>query len=793
MTGGRVLVAAALVAAVPIVLGTPRPSAAATGRTMVAVLNGAPASLPPGARVVGIASPGASIELDVALNVRDPAELQAMLAGVYNRRSPLFHHFLVRGQFARLFGATSGELASIEAWLRSAGLSPTGVAANRLTIHAKGTLGNAARALQTSFSAVRAPGGQLDFINRAAPSVPAGIAGDVQGIIGLNDLPAVHDDLARATQGHVVASRAADPRVTGPAACTSLAQAASGQGSFTAGGLASYYAMAPLYALGDDGQGVHVAIAEFEPDLRSDVAWFEHCYKATNVVNYVHIDGGQTMGPGPGSGESALDIENVISLAPRATIDVYQTPNTDPGATDMYAKMVSTDVDKVITTSWGSCEPHTDSPVIDSEETTFAQANLQGQVVFAAAGDSGSTDCYGDEIPSDQSTLEVDDPGSQPYVLSVGGTSAAAHAEVVWNSDGSAGGGGISQLHCMPSYQDNVSVPDLINVDSVTDATMCPSGYWRQVPDVTAIADPNTGYTIYYDGGISSIGGTSGAAPLWAAAAALVLASPYCSYDHASVGVTPQSLYAFAATATYGRGLRDITSGNNVVAGSEYAGNLYPALAGYDEASGLGSPMLTASSKSLLTALFQPGLASLLCHAEGSVPADPVVASVAPRVAASTAPTTLTVRGTGFFPIEGAVRVVFDRRSFPATCTTSTRCTVIVNHLTPGSTDVRVYDQTYAESTATTADKVTVLASPTVTSLSPRTGPTRGLTRVTIRGKGFTGTVSVHFGTKAATKVTVVSGTKVVVTAPAGKGSVYVEVTATGGVSARSPAGLYHY
>jgi len=788
-----VALAVAMVVAVPVLLGTPRTSAAAAGRSGVVLLDDATSPLPPGARVVGTAAPSTLIHLDVALNVRNPTGLQAMLAGVYGRHSPLYHHFLARGEFATLFGATNGELGSIEAWLRSVGLSPTGVAGNRLTVHATGTLRAAARALRTSFEAVRV-GGQLDFANRTAPSVPASVAGDVQGIIGLDDLPAVHDDLARATRGRSISARTTrTPHVTGPVACASLAQAASGQGSFTAGGLASYYAMGPLYALGDDGQGVHVAIAEFEPDLRSDIAWFEHCYKATNITNYVHIDGGQTMGPGPGSGESALDIENVISLAPRATIDIYQTPNTDAGADDMYAQMVSTDVDKVITSSWGSCEPHTDSPVIASEETTFAMANLQGQVVFAAAGDSGSEDCYGDMVNTDQSTLEVDDPGSQPYVLSVGGTSADAR-EVVWNSDGSAGGGGISQLHCMPSYQDNLSVPDLINVDSTTDPTIgCTSGYWRQVPDVTAVADPNTGYTIYVAGSITGIGGTSGAAPLWAAAAALVLASPYCSYDHAAVGVLPQSLYALAATPSYGRGLRDITVGNNVDSSSGYLGNLYPALPGFDEASGLGSPLLASSSKSLMTALFRPGLASLLCHAEGSVPAAPVVTSVGPNVAASTAPTTLTVRGTGFFPIEGAVRVAFDGRSFVASCTTSTRCTVLVNHLTPGTSAVRVYDQSYAESPITPADRVTVLKAPKITSISPRTGSTRGRTRITIRGTGFTGVVSVRFGTRAATQVAHVSSTKVVVTAPAGKGTVYIMVTATGGVSSRSPSGLYRY
>src|SRR5580693_3538178 len=117
VSGGRVALAAAMVVAVPVLLGTPRSSAAATGRSGVVVLDDAPSSLPPGARVVGTAAPSTPIHLDVALNVRNPAGLQAMLAGVYDRHSPLYHHFLARGEFATLFGATSGELNSIGAWL----------------------------------------------------------------------------------------------------------------------------------------------------------------------------------------------------------------------------------------------------------------------------------------------------------------------------------------------------------------------------------------------------------------------------------------------------------------------------------------------------------------------------------------------------------------------------------------------------------------------------------------------------------------------------------------------------
>ena len=127
-------------------------------------------------------------------------------------------------------------------------------------------------------------------------------------------------------------------------------------------------------------------------------------------------------------------------------------------------------------------------------------------------------------------TAAVDDPASQPYVTGVGGTSLASigprPSESVWN-DGvtvGAGGGGVSSFWTMPTYQSAApSSLRVINSGSSGSACGASSGDCREVPDVSADADPATGYTIYWNGGGSSdptqqegwqvVGGTSGAAP----------------------------------------------------------------------------------------------------------------------------------------------------------------------------------------------------------------------------------------------------------------------------------------
>ena len=93
--------------------------------------------------------------------------------------------------------------------------------------------------------------------------------------------------------------------------------------------MSSQTTSAQRYEEGDYGQGIRIGVAELEPNLTSDIAAYKSCYGLSTKVNYIKVDGG--AGSGAGSGEAALDIEMLAGLAPKATIDVYQAPNTDGG------------------------------------------------------------------------------------------------------------------------------------------------------------------------------------------------------------------------------------------------------------------------------------------------------------------------------------------------------------------------------------------------------------------------------------------------------------------------------
>ncbi|MGA2530959.1 MAG: Ig-like domain repeat protein [Acidimicrobiales bacterium] len=671
---------------------------------------------------LGALASGADVHVDVTLKLPDPSAVTSFIASLSDRHSANFHHFLRPGQFGEIFGPPLAEADAVDAVLRSDGLHPGKLASDHLSIPVTATASTIDRAFHIGLVRYRLSDGETAFSTLSAPSISAAVAPDVEGIIGLSDLDQPQNMLARAPVGHTRSNSPSDihPATAGPTPCSQAADVASSAGSYTADQLASYYGMTPLYSLGDLGQGVSVALVEFEtePTASTDIAAYQECYGTDATVNYIPVDGGTTGDPSDSEGvEMALDIEDVIGLAPEATIDVYQGPS---GSTyDMYSDIVDGDSDQVVSTSWGECELDSDASLLSSEQSLFYQAATQGQTVLAAAGDDGSTDCeYSNEEPKNE--LAVDDPASQPYVVGVGGTSlnTATQTETVWNdstpADGAhtTGGGGLSAVWCMPSYQDSPAIPGLIGPHSESDSGDCGSTtpYLREVPDVSADADGNTGYVIYLKGYWQGRwGGTSAAAPLWAAAAALIDSSPFCSdYGSGDAGARPEGLYKIASWGSpyFGLAFRDITNGDNVDVASGYAGGLYPATTGYDMASGLGSLTLAHSGN------FEPGLAAQICFANRTALDTTSVTAVSPNEGPSISPTFVTIAGSGFLPITGADELEIGTTRIAASCTTTTSCTATLPATNSGTINLVMAVEDMAISPVTASDQFTFLPPP---------------------------------------------------------------------------------
>ncbi|HTX82241.1 MAG TPA: IPT/TIG domain-containing protein [Streptosporangiaceae bacterium] len=815
------------------------PAAAASQATTVVpggtrTVEAAP-RVPAGATRAGAVRPSTEISGDLVLKPRDNAAVTRFIAAVTDKNSPLFHRYLPAGAYASRFGPSQSTISAARSVLKADGLQVTGVSADHLLIHFRGDAAAIGTAFHTGLENYRLRDGFTGRTTTSAVRLPATIAGSVAAVLGLDDLvqeqPAGIVRAPASDRGKI--RSAATAKISYPAGapkpCKAATAAATGFGGLTDDQIAHAYGAFGLYDSGDFGAGQHIAIYELEPFERSDVETFDTCFfgakAAAQMLSRLHVysvDGGQPAGSG--SGEAILDVEDVSAIAPGANIDVYV--GVSPGAdgtiydpVDGYAAIIDADTDQVISTSWGLCEQAVQAgqPGLQAAENLlFEQAAAQGQSVFAAAGDNGSDDCNTFETSTPvagQNPLSVDDPGSQPYVVSVGGTTiddAATQppAEHVWNdgADGGGGGGGISQSWVMPSWQQASTLPGIAQpggatyaaanqvedqfgyqpdfcqgtVAGATSSTPC-----RLVPDVSAQADEFTGAITIYQaafGGWSTIGGTSSATPIWAATLALVNASPMCASTH-GVGFASPLLYGVASDAgAYRASFNDITTGDNDIYGLDN-GLVYNAAKGYDLASGLGSPRLTGPGGSA-------GLAYYLCS-YGAATTRPLVDAVAPDEGGVSGGTSVTITGTGFesggVPDVAAVQIGSARlTSGDIDVVSPTEITATMppaSEANPpsapspqdgaGPADVIVTltdDQSSRpspESVFEYTDTTSGNAVPSVTGVIPYGGSESDPGPVTILGSGFTGTTSVTFGGVGAATFTVDGPNRITATPPA--------------------------
>ncbi len=559
------------------------------------------AALPSGTRRLGPLAARSPIRLDVTLKPRDPAALARFAAQVSSPGSPFYGRYLRQGQFASRFGPTPATVSAVSTTLRRLGLRPSSVSQNRLIISIHTTAAVAERALRTPIDRFALASGRLVFANTAAPRLPEAIAPRVQAVVGLDDIVRlVPSSGARRAAPQTPSAPTAGP---GPKPCSGARRS----GAETADKLASAYGFKPLYSAGYLGQGKQMALFEAGAYSASDVKTYQRCYHTSTKVTVTSVDGGVKVGNG--SLEATSDVEDLIGLAPKAHIRVYQTKNQfQPNWLDEWTKIVDDNKAAVVSTSWLACEKYLPHGFAQSENTLFQQAATQKQTVLAASGDYGSEAC--DQFGG-STKLSVDDPASQVYVTGVGGTQWKSRTppragERTWNSHKSgAGGGGLSSLWAMPEWQTG---PGVVNKYSSGAPCKASVGYCREVPDVSALS--GAPYYAFYckAGDCSSVGGwgyfwgTSFATPLWAAA--IALADQSCA-AHPRAGWLDPTLYSLANSSSYPHVLHDITSGNNDFTHSHHGD--YPASSGYDLATGLGTPLLAAKGGS------PPGLAAALC------------------------------------------------------------------------------------------------------------------------------------------------------------------------------------
>jgi hypothetical protein len=756
--------------------GVAAASGGATTPRLVALAGEVP-RIPSDVRRLGPAASSHRLQLSVTLAGRNPAGLAHAVLAVSSPDSPDYHHYLSAAQYAAEFGPSPAERMAVSRALRHEGLTVGTPRRGSALLPVSGTAATIERGFDTSLESVRLPDHLTSLVNLSAPHVPAALAGAIASVVGLDGLSQAHDLLRQGPQVPVPATSTPTAHaVTAhsvPQPCSQAAQEAGSTG-YTSTQLSGDYGLAQLETQGRTGLGETIGLVEFEQFSMTDIDDFEACYGLDNPIQVIDIDG-NPGGSATGVGEAALDIELAAVNAPSSSILVYEAPPTggDIGLLDMYQRIASDDVAQTVSTSWGGCEAEADGGQVAAENTIFSQMAMQGQTMVAAAGDQGSEDCYdGAGNTEAGESLGVDDPGSQPDVLSLGGTSLAGGdltTQTVWNncvgeSLGScqsnaghgAGGGGFSSLWRTPTWQPSNG-----------------SGM-RSVPDVAGSADPDHGIAIVYAGAWRTFGGTSDVAP--------TMAGLFADTDQgctSTLGLVGPALYANDTAANF----TDITSGSNDFLNTN--GGDYTAGAGYDEASGLGTPV-------------DQNLAIALQGHDGC----PAVATLSSDSGPVTGGSPITISGGG---LADATAVHFGEAGL-GTITSATETSLTVTPpsvLGPVCVDITV---TNPDGTSATwsgdiynvggSGGCTPTAIPTLTGLDVTSGPAAGGTSVTLTGTNFStaaGTDVVDFGALPATDVTCSTTTNCSATSPAGSQTVNVTLTTAAGTSSVANADQFTY
>jgi PKD repeat protein len=535
-------------------------------------------STPSDVVALGPEPPTDPVTVEVGLALPDPSAFAGLVSALYSPGTPEYKSFLAPSELAQRFGPSPSTVSAAQTYFERFDLTAR-ASPDHLLLTVTGPSARVGAAFGTTFEEYRETGGGWFFSHPTPATLPA--LAPWSGAYGLgNATPFVPS-----TTAPTLARAGTTPDAT----CIGLGAGLDPCEVWQA------YNMTSLISGGTNGSGIRLAVVDaYSSDenqtlLASDLDTFAVSNGiAPGAVNYVYPD------PPPGNlnlssnlawnVEDALDLEWARAAAPGATIDMTLSPDAGVGLYEAVDWLVAHQAANVISMSWGepdvgvfnaaetpcavACNASTDgsygllAPVLE-----FAAA--EGISVFAASGDCGASD--------GTSGLSTNFPASDPDVTGVGGTDLTVGptgdwlGEVAWsgNSSGARGpgcqnqggsGGGYSPFP-RPGWQEGLpSRP----------AT-------RGVPDVALDAANPVGLILHGQEWDSA--GTSVSTPVWAGIAAIA-----DQYAGGPLGLLDPSLYAIAAGPNDSTDLHDITSGSNG----------YPAAAGWDPVTGLGSPQVAA-------------------------------------------------------------------------------------------------------------------------------------------------------------------------------------------------------
>ena len=482
---------------------------------------------------LGPAGPETAVALNFPLTQRNAADLKAVLAS---------GRTLTAAEYQAEFGPDPTLVHAAIANLERGGLAARWQPGSSI-ITADGGAPAVDAMLGVEIDRYRLADGSTFYAALGAPVLPGPVAAVASGVTGL-------DDYRRSLDFAVKPGGLRPPDVL------------------------QFYDIKPLRDRGLDGSGETILFPEIESIPQNnvqDLEKFASEFGLPPFAGLLTIKTDANWGkPEKPVGEAVLDLEIAHEVAPKAKLVAYVAGPQFAFMDRAFDQMVSDHLGSIISESLGACEPGSPSSHRDTYQSIEDRAVAQGMTHFVASGDSGAYTCGQDNDAADSF------PATLPTVTAVGGTTVFESTqgnyfkEFAWGNaiDQSGTGGGPSLVYAIPDWQRAVGAAE---------------GHgFRQVPDVSADADPQTGFHIVFGGQDTQIGGTSAATPMWAGLIALVN-QDLVSKKLREVGFANPAIYWMGtnlskfATAPF----HDVVAGNNLA---------YRAAPCWDFTTGWGSP-----------------------------------------------------------------------------------------------------------------------------------------------------------------------------------------------------------
>ncbi|MFH9428745.1 protease pro-enzyme activation domain-containing protein [Streptomyces sp. NPDC017615] len=579
----------------------------------------------------GAAADSAQVKARVYLAGRDAAGLAAYAKAVSDPASPLYGKHLSAKQAQARFGATKAQVTAVKSWLKSAGLTVTQVTAHYVSV--SGDVAAAEKAFGTQLHNY-AKGKHTYRAPAKTASAPAALKGAVLTVSGLDNAPHKSDHDEQLPPPDAVFKNAGPfSSYFGSNTASSLPDAYGHKIPYAVKGYTGKQ-LRPAYGAGDyTGKHVRIAITDAyaSPTIAFDAGTYakkngDAAWKTGQLHQVLPDDYTRTEECGASGwyGEETLDVEAVHAVAPDADVTYVGAASCyDDDLLDSLSRIVDNHLADIVSNSWGDVEGNQTPDLAAAYDQVFQFGAVQGIGFYFSSGDDG------DQVAA-SGVKQVDTPANSAWVTAVGGTSLAVGQgdtyqwETGWgtqkaglSADGkswdafpgaftSGAGGGTSKTVPQPYYQKGIVPKGL--------ATANDKAGNRVVPDIAAIADPNTGFLVgqsqtFPDGSQRyseyRIGGTSLAAPVIAAVQALAqearggkaigFANPSIYDRYGKKGVfhdvtdNPTGSGLAVARTDFVNGF-DAADGVSTSVRSLGKDSSLSAVKGYDDVTGVGSP-----------------------------------------------------------------------------------------------------------------------------------------------------------------------------------------------------------